>query len=81
MRDVLPLDQNWLYGGEAVPGCLDAKFDDSDFEGVTIPHANRTMPWHGFDDKDYQFVSIYRRHFLAPEDPEGRRVSPISRAS
>ena len=31
------------------------------------------FPWHSFDEKEFQFVSIYRRHFkLAP--PPGRRV-------
>ena len=74
MRDVFPLNRNWLYGGEAVPGCLDTEFDDSGFERVSIPHANRTFPWHGFDDKDYQFVSVYRRRLALPEDLRGRRV-------
>jgi beta-galactosidase len=74
MRDVFHLNRNWLYGGEAVPGCLDTDFDDSDFERVTIPHANRTFPWHGFDDKDYQFVSVYRRRLALPKDLRGRRV-------
>lgn len=68
------LDRDWLYGGAAVPGCADPDFDDSGFERVTIPHANRALPWHGFDDKDYQFVSIYRRHFSPPEDLKDRRV-------
>jgi beta-galactosidase len=74
MRDVFPLNRNWLYGGEAVPGCLNTEFDDSGFERVTIPHANRMVPWHGFDDKDYQFVSVYRRRLALPEDLRGRRV-------
>ena len=26
----------------------------------------RARSWHGFDDKAYEFVSIYRRHFRAP---------------
>src|SRR3712207_2519067 len=74
MRDVIPLDRNWLYGREAVSRFLYAGFDDSGFERVTVPHANQTFPWHGFDDRDYQFVSVYRRHFALPEDPRGRRV-------
>ena len=73
-RDVFSLDRNWLYGGRAVPGGLDPDFDDSGFERVTIPHANRTFPWHGFDDEDYQFVSIYRRHFTPPVAADGRRA-------
>ena len=73
-REVFSLDRNWLYGGRAVPGCADPGFDDSGFERVTIPHANRTFPWHGFDDGEYQFVSVYRRRFTPPEVSDGRRA-------
>jgi len=63
-----------LYGDVAIPGSTDPGFDDSDFERVTVPHANRTFPWHGFDDRDYQFVSVYRRHFAPPEGLRDRRI-------
>lgn len=32
------------------------------------------LPWHGFDDKEYEFVSLYRRHFIMPAGLTGRRV-------
>lgn len=32
------------------------------------------LPWHGFDDKDYEFVSLYRRHFTMPPGLQGQRV-------
>ncbi len=32
------------------------------------------LPWHSFDDKAYEFVSIYRRHFRAPAAWRGKRV-------
>jgi len=67
------MNRNWLYGGRAVAGCAAPDFDDSKFQRVTIPHSNKIFPWHSFDEKDFQFVSIYRRHFkLAPQP--GRRV-------
>src|SRR5690348_8386418 len=47
-RHVLPLNRNWLYGGRATSGCAAADFDDSKFQHVTIPHSNRTLPWHSF---------------------------------
>jgi beta-galactosidase len=73
LRRILPLNRKWLFGGRAVPGCSAADFDDSHFQHVTIPHSNKIFPWHSFDEKDFQFVSIYRRHFnLTP--PKGRRV-------
>jgi beta-galactosidase len=70
---IVPLNRNWLYGGRAVAGCAAPDFDDAKFQRVTIPHSNRIFPWHSFNEADFQFVSIYRRHFkLAP--PPGRRV-------
>ncbi len=67
------MNRNWLYGGRTVPGCSAPDFDDSKFQRVTIPHSNKIFPWHSFDEKDFQFVSIYRRHFkLAP--PPGHRI-------
>jgi len=32
------------------------------------------VPWHSFDEKDYMFVSVYRRHFKMPASVAGRRV-------
>jgi beta-galactosidase len=73
-RRILPMNRNWLYGGRAVAGCAAADFDDSKFQRVTIPHSNRIFPWHSFDEKDFQFVSIYRRHFKLPAGLRGRRI-------
>ena len=73
-RYTLSMNRNWLYGGRAVPGCAAADFDDSKFQRVTIPHSNQIFPWHSFDEKDFQFVSIYRRHFKLPPALQGRRV-------
>jgi beta-galactosidase len=73
-RRVFPMNRNWLYGGKTVAGVTAPDFNDGQFQRVTIPHANVVLPWHSFDDKDYQFVSIYRRHFRLPRELQGRRV-------
>ena len=49
-------------------------FDDSQFDQVTVPHTNRMLPWHGFDDRTYEFVSLYRRSLNIPKDSAGKRV-------
>jgi beta-galactosidase len=73
-RSVLPMNRNWRYH----PGKIDAAtapgFDDSSFTRVVLPHSNVRMPWHNFDDKDYEFVSTYRRRFRLPQSTKGRRV-------
>jgi len=73
-RRILPLNHNWLYSDSSVPGGHTRSFDDRKFLRVTIPHTNKMMPWHGFDDKDYEFVSLYRRHFTMPAGLQGQRV-------
>jgi beta-galactosidase len=73
-RRVFPLNHKWLYSEKNVPGGTSPRFNDAGFTRVTIPHTNKLLPWHGFDDKDYQFVSLYRRHFRMPAGLTGGRV-------
>ncbi len=73
-RIVLPLNHNWLYNDKVLPNAASPTLDDSRFERVTIPHTNKLLPWHGFDDKAYQFISLYRRHFKLPPSMRGKRI-------
>jgi beta-galactosidase len=73
-RRVYSLNRNWLFGGKMTAGADAAAFDDSKFRRVTLPHTNVDLPWHSFNDKTYEFISIYRRHFRAPEIWKGKRV-------
>lgn len=74
LRRVYSLNRNWLFRRSAVPGADSPGFDESGFRPVTLPHSNIELPWHGFNDKDYEFVSTYRRHFVAPPSWQGKRV-------
>jgi beta-galactosidase len=73
-RLVLPMNRNWRYSQKLAEERHSKTFDDSDFERVVLPHSNVRLPWHGFDDKKYEFVAIYRRHFRGPKEARGRRV-------
>jgi beta-galactosidase len=73
-RLILPMNRNWRYSHELAEGAHARDFDDSGFDRVVVPHTNMRVPWHGFDEKAYQFVSIYRRHFRLPAEARGRRV-------
>jgi beta-galactosidase len=73
-RVVLPINRRWRYSPKATPEAHERAFDDSRFDRVTVPHTNIRVPWHSFDEKAYQFVSIYRRHFEVPAEAHGRRV-------
>ena len=73
-RRIIPLNHNWLYSPTNLPNGTSLRFDDRRFQNVTIPHTNKVLPWHGFDDKEYEFVSLYRRHFTLPQGLSGRRI-------
>ena len=73
-RMVLSINRNWRYNKSFVEGAHGREFDDSGFERVVIPHTNVRLPWHSFDDRTYEFVSIYRRRFKLPPEAVGRHV-------
>lgn len=73
-RLVFSMNRDWRFSRSAVADARKKDFDDSKFERVVIPHTNTRLPWHGFDDKDYEFVSVYRRHFKLPPETRGRHV-------
>ena len=50
------------------------------FERVVIPHTNVSLPWHNFDDKDYEFISTYRRRFRYPARRRASASSWTSKA-
>ncbi len=73
-RLILPINRNWRYSPKPSDPAHAKDFDDSSFDRVVIPHTNILLPWHSFDDKDYEFISVYRRHFKLPPEARGKRV-------
>jgi beta-galactosidase len=73
-RYILPINRMWRYHPARVNGAESPEFDDSAFQRVVVPHSNIWMPWHSFDDKDYEFISTYRRRFRLPQSAAGKRV-------
>ncbi len=73
-RVVYPMNRNWRYLPRPVAGAELPAFDDPAFERVVLPHSNARLPWHNFDDKEYEFVSTYRRTFRLPPEARGKRV-------
>ena len=73
-RLVLPMNRKWRYSRTVVENGHAKDFDDSAFDRVVVPHTNARLPWHGFDEKTYEFVSLYRRRFKLPPEAKGKRV-------
>jgi beta-galactosidase len=73
-RMILPINRNWRYSPKAAPEAHGREFDDSGFVRVTVPHTNLRVPWHSFDERSYEFVSIYRRRFRLPASARTQRI-------
>jgi len=73
-RSVLAMNRNWRYHPGKLDGASAPGFDDSGFSRVVIPHTNERLPWHNFDDKEYEIVSTYRRRFRLPPSARGKRI-------
>jgi beta-galactosidase len=73
-RLVLPINRRWRYSPKATAAAHERLFNDSSFERVTVPHTNIRLPWHSFDEKTYEFISIYRRRFRLPAAACGQRI-------
>jgi len=73
-RLVIPMNRNWRYSRTVGEGAHARDFDDSGYEQIVIPHTNVKLPWHSFDEKTYEFVSSYRRHFKLPANARGKHV-------
>lgn len=71
---MLQLNRGWLFQPTVVPGDTEVAFDDKGFVPVVLPHTNRVLPWHSFDDAECEFISTYRRHFRLPAGARGKRV-------
>ena len=71
---MVPMNRGWRFSPKVVEGDTSREFDDTAFMRVVTPHTNRVLPWHSFDDKEYEFISTYRRHFKLPPAARGQRI-------
>ncbi len=66
------VNQGWLFGGGYVPGAEEPGYDDTGFAQVTLPHTVADLSWGNWDNRTWENVWIYRRHF--PGEGLGGRV-------
>ncbi len=63
MRNTFALNFGWKYSPSFSEDMIKKSYDDSSFETVDIPHANKELPLNYFDEGSYQFISCYRKNF------------------
>lgn len=71
---IIPLNQDWLFGGEFQIGYFEPDYDDTKFEKITIPHCVSKLSWQNWDVNSWQKVYGYRKHFSLPQVEDGSRI-------
>lgn len=72
-RKIFPINHGWLFS-KYKKDSYKPNYRNPDFEKVTLPHSNKILPWHSFNDKDYQFISIYRRKLKLNSKFQSKRI-------
>ncbi|MFZ4617941.1 MAG: glycoside hydrolase family 2 protein [Rectinemataceae bacterium] len=68
MRQTIALDRSWFMKRGNEEAWLDPSFTHEDWEEVSVPHSNLELPFNGFDEHSYQFISTWIRDFDLPKD-------------
>ncbi len=74
MKEIRPLNFNWGYR----PSCADEQClrdgNCDGFEVVDLPHTNKVLAYNYFDEKEYQFVSCYKKNIDIPVQAQNKEV-------
>lgn len=73
-RQKLNFNTDWLFNDKNLDNAQNLEFDDQNWQRVNLPHSNKIVPHHYFDESIYQFVSWYRRHFHLAKEIKGKKI-------
>lgn len=68
------INEGWKFSENFQNTMCDADYDTSQMTDVRLPHTNKEVPFHYFDEHEYQMVCGYRRTFAAKEEWKNKRV-------
>ena len=71
MRTVSSVNRGWRYTAEFREAWCAPGAPIESWQPVDLPHANKELPYNGFDEKSYQFVSCYARDLSTNGDAAG----------
>lgn len=68
------LNEGWKFSERFEQAMCDTDYNDASMKAVRLPHTNREVPFHYFDEHAYQMVCGYRRTFAAKPEWKNKRV-------
>ncbi|MEI6054492.1 MAG: glycoside hydrolase family 2 TIM barrel-domain containing protein [Lentisphaerota bacterium] len=70
MRVISSVNDLWKYSPDFKENYLKVGAKHDGFKDIVIPHANTELPFNYFDEKDFQFISTYKRYLFIPKETE-----------
>lgn len=67
-------NRGWKYTDSFNDSYINPSYNEEEFEKVTLPHTNRQLPYNCFDERDYQFISCYRKTFKMGREDQNKRI-------
>lgn len=74
MSSRIYLNEEWKFTEEFDEALLNEDYDVKDMADVRLPHTCKELPYHYFDEHEYQMVSGYRRIIKADASWKGQAV-------
>jgi len=73
-------NRDWKFQSPFNHDMIQQYYDTSLMEQIELPHTNRILPYHYFDESAYQMISLYRKEFEADESWNGQQVMIVFEA-
>ena len=74
MRIKQNFNDNWFYIDNFEEEYVHKHSGVEGFTPVRLPHANREVPYNYFDERDYQFMSCYKKNFKIGKDAKDKVI-------
>ena len=68
MRETLSLNKNWLFKEDHKPEQAE------NWLNICLLHTNTVLPYNGFDEKEYQFTSTYKKTLFVEASWKNRKL-------
>ena len=68
------LNNDWIFTERFDEKMIGGDFSGIEFSDIRIPHTVKELPFHYFDEKEYQMLSGYTRNIFAEKQWEGKVV-------
>lgn len=75
MQKRIAWNKDWFYKPEFRDEDIVCDGQVEGFKSIELPHTNIELPFNGFCEKEYQFISCYKKIFELSEEEKGKEIT------